>query len=151
MRNGRIEHPIRSRAVTAPRRLSISRRWLVSLALAALLATQWLALLHTASGHGFAHGGAVAAAELPAAAPADSADTDHAPLGLEWAHDDGSAFCKLLDHCVLAKHVACAAPAPAVAQPDRLVCAARPVAAPGAAPARYLARAPPLRVPTHTG
>jgi hypothetical protein len=120
------------------------RRRLIGLALSALLATQWLALVHSVSGHGRASASS-AAAQMQPATPAEGLSS------LVLGHVDGSAFCQLLDHCLLG-----GASAPVVLDHDH------PVAAQSAWPAvaalacsscttSYLARAPPVRVSMHQG
>jgi hypothetical protein len=131
--------------VNGHRTTATTRRWLIGLALSALMAAQWLALLHSALGHGMAR--AADAAAVARVAP----DADESLRGLAAAHDDGSVVCQLLDQCLQASHAASAPIAPADAVPDRFVPAAHVAALPGAPRTGYLARAPPQRVPTHQG
>jgi hypothetical protein len=131
--------------VNGHRTIASTRRWLIGLALSALMAAQWMALLHSALGHGMTRGPDAAAAAR--AAP----DTAESLRSLAAAHDDGSVFCQLLDQCLQAGHVASLPIAPADARPDRLAPFARVAALPGAPRTGYLARAPPQPVPTHQG
>jgi len=106
------------------------RRRLIGLALCALLATQWIALLHSV-GHG-------RAALDGAAPPAGSV------LQLALGHDEGSPSCHLFDQ------LAHGAPALDVAMPaigslsEPKADAAIVAAVPCGTPNGYLARAPPL-------
>jgi hypothetical protein len=120
-----------------------TRRWLVGLALSALMAAHWLALVHNTIGHGIAHGADAAAVAAP--------EAGESLRGLAAAHDDGSVFCQLFDQCLQASHVASTSMAPADAPPDRFVRVARLAVPPGALRTGYRARAPPQRAPTHRG
>jgi hypothetical protein len=122
-----------------------TRRWLIGLALSALMAAHWLALVHNAIGHGMPRVADAAVVALPAPEAGESLRS------LAAAHDDGSVFCQLLDQCLQASHVASTATAPADAPPDRFVRAARVATVPGAPRTGYLARAPPQQVPPHQG
>lgn len=119
------------------------RLWLSGLALSVVLATQWLAVMHGASGHGRGQ-----APSVVAQAQAETASALPSAHSLALAHDDGSLFCKLLDHCLQAGHVAAHA---IVVQgiSAAIPLAAVVTAAPSARWVSYLARAPPALVPMH--
>ncbi len=135
--------------VTHPPIRSPLRLWLSAFALAIVLATQWLALVHSASAHGRWH--ALPQAQLtgtPAAQPSAAAPLQ-AAQSVALAHDDGTVWCLLLDHCLQAGHVAFDAPAVADGAIGALDLPRLNTVAPAARWARYLARAPPVLVPLH--
>ena len=104
-----------------------------------LLAAQWLAVVHSVSGHGQGR---------PAPSVAHrSAGVVGAIQAVVAAHDDGSLVCHALDHCLQGGHVGGDAPvmpaglpAPGVPGPVVADVVSERLAA-------YLARAPPQTVP----
>jgi len=115
---------------------SPTRRWLAGLALSALLATQWLAVLH-----GFGHLRLRTPAEaqrVPAAAVAQGV------LKFVSGHDEGSPLCQWLDQLANGTPLASQPAALTDAVPDPAVALPPPAPRSAAAPAPYSARAPPF-------
>jgi hypothetical protein len=115
---------------------SPTRRWLIGLALSALLATQWLAAVH-----GIGH--------LRLRAPAGAARVPAATLVqgvLKFAtgHDEDSPFCQWIDQLAHAAPMVSAAAALAAPVPVHDVALPRDAAVPASCAATYRARAPPF-------
>jgi hypothetical protein len=113
-----------------------TRRWLIGLALSALLATQWLAVLH-----GLGHlrlRGPAEAQRLPAAALAQGV------LKFATGHDEGSPVCQWLDQLANGTPLAFQPATLAEAAPDQAWASPPLAASPAAAAAPYSARAPPF-------
>ena len=114
-------------------------RWLIGLALSALVATQWLALVH-----GIGHGMGRPAGPRATLASADAAGTGRVLLKLITGHDEGSAFCQLLDQLSHAGPLAQVPPAPAALPPSAAEFAAPVLPALRSPELAYRARAPPF-------
>lgn len=119
------------------RRIAAWQRRLVGLALAALLAAQWLALVH-----GVGHRGAGTGPRSDLQAPAVT--LAQGLLKAVTGHDEKSPACQLFDQLAQSSPLLAtpAVPAVDVAPPSLPPVGVRPVRA--ASPRHYLARAPPV-------